>query len=150
MKKFLAAIVFTILCIHQSSAQEQAKTVIPLSAIVGKWEYKKEIDGNMALYSMHFKKDSTFQFWLKSADTGMIFMYAEGRVTLTSLGPFTELKLDKVKASQSADPDTLESVNYVRSYVVQTGYKKLFMASNFDQDRENESPEVLTYKKVKE
>lgn len=146
--KFLL-ISFVLICVSYIGVSNAQEFSNELNQILGTWQTEKEIEGNKAHYVMEIKKDSTFKFWLKGAEDKVTYMYAEGKIKISKSGPFKMLKLYDLMAGQKEDKDTLEKTNFERNYVFQTGYKKMFLAANFDADRENEAPEVMLYKKIK-
>lgn len=147
IKSLLLCLAFALISHFESSnAQELSQE---LGQIVGTWQTEREIEGNKAHYVMEIKKDSTFKFWLKGAEDQVTYMYAEGKLKISKSGPFKMLRLYDLMAGQKEEKDTLQKTQFERNYVFQTGYKKLFLAANFDADRENEAPEVMKYKKIK-
>lgn len=74
---------------------------------------------------------------------GEVRLFARGSIKAEKLGPFSVLKISNIEAGRSADD--AKSVDDVRTSVYVVGEGTLTLASNLDQQRENQQPTLDTY-----
>jgi hypothetical protein len=113
-----------------------------LNAIQGKWSVKKE---DSTTQTLEFKKDKwTFKI-LGDGDTRFV---AAGDVEVKKTGGFNIMRLHNMKYGSSESD--LDEVADERNIVFFLHEGQLYVASNFDRERENEKPNVDGYSKVAE
>ncbi|MBI4664581.1 MAG: hypothetical protein HY735_37795 [Verrucomicrobia bacterium] len=113
-----------------------------LSKLEGKWAVKKTNDeGQSYTQSLEIKKDK-FKFTIKGGND-QVFLYAEGGIKLTKLGPFNAVKFFAIKAGSSADQT--ESIDDDREMIYTLDDNRWALATNFDKQRDNEKPTVDIY-----
>ena len=116
-----------------------------LAKLEGKWSVKKaNNEGQAYTQSLEIKKDK-FKFSMVGSN-GQVFLYAEGDVKLTKLGPFSAIKFFNIKAGSSADQ--AESIDDDHEAIYVLDDKTWTLASNFDKSRENQKPSADTYTRV--
>jgi hypothetical protein len=114
-----------------------------LNAIQGKWSVKKPEDNTTQ--TLEFKKDKwTFKIL---ADSDVRFV-AAGDVEVKKTGGFNVMRLHKMKYGSSESD--LDPVDDERNIVFFLHEGQLYVASNFDRDRDNEKPNVDAYSKSAE
>src|SRR5256885_10505126 len=123
-------------------AAESDRSLEPLQ---GKWSVARtNREGGRFPQVIEIKNDNlTFQI---VGENDRPRFFARGTVKAESVEPFQVLRLSGIQAGPSMDE--LKSVDSPRAsiYVLRDG--KLVIASNFDRERENESPGVETYGRV--
>lgn len=115
-----------------------------LEKLQGKWETKKTSDeGQNTTQTIELKKDKLIFNILDSSGATVLTVTAD--VKLQKAGPFDTLTISNIKAGR--DEDSLDPVEGDRSYVYRTGYQRLTIVSNLDEERED-PPALDVYKKV--
>lgn len=114
--------------------------------LTGKWSLSKTNEqGQPYTQTIEIKKDH-MTFKIVGGD-GTTYIYAEGKVTLEKLGPFSTMKITEIEAGPSSSEK--QSIGEERHTIYQIGYNKLTLAGNFERERD-EGPVLDVYKKVKE
>jgi hypothetical protein len=113
-----------------------------LDPLQGRWSTTRtNRQGEPMFQVIEIKKDKlTFQLQNQDKQTRFV---AKGTVKLEKAGPFQVMNLTDVEAGRSADD--LQQVNESRAFVYMLSDDKLYLASGFDQARENEPPRADPY-----
>ncbi len=115
-----------------------------LEKLQGKWTAKKS--GDQGSYTQRFEvKKNQWTFKVIGADDAVVLV-ATGELELKKQGPFSSLRLFKMKAGRSEAE--LEDVSEERNSVYILDETHLFVASNFDQLRGSEKPTVDSYSRA--
>ena len=137
MKRFLLPLLsLALLAILNVSGAENPE----LAKLQGKWECKKEENGQQITLTMEIKADKlTFRM-----EGGFSFI-ATADLKLDNLGPFKAFTSKNIKVG--ATEDALQDVSEEFAHVYQVHEGKLYVTSNFDQQRER-APALDIYRKV--
>ena len=112
--------------------------------LAGKWTCQKtNQEGRVVTLSLEFKKDKLVFQMLNSSKE--VSFHAEGTAKVEKAGPFTVLKLTKIKAGDSAA--NAEETSAERTSIYQLRDDELFLATNFEEER-SEKPALDRYRKV--
>jgi hypothetical protein len=116
-----------------------------LKALQGKWAgERKGRDGELYKFTLEFKGDKlTFEAKDPGGETRLM---AKGTAKAEKSGAFNVLSLTDIRAGRSADD--LQERDDTRASVYTLRDDKLYLASNFDKERENETPRVDEYTRV--
>jgi hypothetical protein len=114
-----------------------------LDPIQGTWMAKKTGDNGPVTQTFQVKKD---KWTFKVTSDGNINFVASGELEFKKAGPFNSLRLYKIKygANENELSDADEERNLI--FILQDGL--LYVANNFDQERNDEKPTVDVYTKT--
>ena len=115
-----------------------------LAKLEGKWNAKRKTDtGSEVTLVLEITKGK-FTYRMKSAD-GDTRLYAEGEVKTEKLGPFSTAKFFNIRGGYS-DSD-LQQVDDDRHVIFSLEYNKLRIATGFDKNRDDDTPQTDVYTK---
>ena len=130
---------FCVATVVSGAAAENAPSLDPLQ---GKWTVSKtNRDGRPYSQVIEIKQDK-LRFQMRDADHAIRFV-AQGTLQTEKAGPFQVLRLTRIEAGRS--PDDLQPVDEDRSSIYMLRDDHLFLATNFDRDRQNERPSADEY-----
>lgn len=113
-----------------------------LDALQGKWTAARtNQEGQVYSQAIEIEKDQLI-FQIVDSDSKVRF-FSKGTVKATSAVPFSILTINDIRAGHSQED--LQPVNDSRALVYTLRDGKLFLASNFDRERENEKPAAEIY-----
>jgi hypothetical protein len=112
-------------------------------ALQGKWKADKEMNGSKVSVSLEITKDQ-FVYVIKDG-TGDTRLFVKGKFKLEQQGAFKTFTVQDMQGG--ASKDDLKPVDETRAFVYITGWKSLTLAANFDRQRDNEQPELTSYRK---
>lgn len=113
-----------------------------LKTLQGKWKGERvNSEGRRLPAVLEFKEDQ-FNFRALNAD-GEVRFVAKGKVKLDKAGELRILSLSDIRAGR--DEENLEPVDDVRTAAYTLYEGKLYLASGFDKERDNERPRVDEY-----
>jgi len=115
-----------------------------LDKVQGKWEFKKTTaEGDKITQRIEINKDKlTFKILGAS---GNLRFFAVAKLKADKVGPFNVLKVSDIKAGETESD--MSSIDDDRITIYQLREGKMFLASNFEKERD-EDPEVEAYEKV--
>lgn len=113
-----------------------------LKALQGKWKGERTNNEGRRTSTLLEFKDNQFNFRATGSD-GEVRLVAKGTVKADKVGELRFLTLADIKAGRTEDD--LQPVDDERSSVYTLREGKLYIASGFDRDRENERPRVEEY-----
>lgn len=126
-----------VLCLSSAVAAENPD----LDKLQGKWECKKtDENGQKVTLTIEFKKDK-LSFQIQGGTT----FFATADVKTEKLGPFKVFTAHHVKGGDSKDD--LQEMDEEFSHVYQVDSDTLYVASNFEKQRER-PPTLDVYKKA--
>lgn len=137
-----SATIIVLLALASSSIAAESPD---LAKLQGKWRTKRTgSDGQESSFTMEIKGEKlTFQAFRGENELRFV---AKGNVKAEKQGPFHVMKITQIEAGGSASD--LQPVNDDRSSVYFLKDDALTLASNFDKERENETPRVEVYQRV--
>lgn len=116
-----------------------------LDELQGRWTvHKTNQDGRRYSYNLEIKQ-SAFAFELRDGE-GQVRLFAKGAVKTEKSGPFKMLSFTDVQAGRTADE--LAPVDDTRIAIYTVFGNKLHLVTNFDKDRDNETPTLDVYTRV--
>jgi hypothetical protein len=135
----------TTLILSWAAIAQSAELSSGLKALQGKWTGSRtNRSGDLYTFTLEFKGDKmTFEAKDPGGDPRLV---AKGTAKSEKSGPFEVLTLADIRAGRSADD--LQERNETRTSVYVLREDKLYLASNFDKKRENETPRVDEYSRV--
>jgi hypothetical protein len=141
-KAFMFVFAVAGLLVSGTAHSPAAEPATGLDPLQGKWSVTKTNEGGV-VYSqvIEFKKDQ-FVFRIAGSN-GQVRLFAKGKAKVERAGPFDVLTVSDIEAGRS--PEDLQSVDENRAGIYALRNEKLYLASNFDKDRENQRPTVDTY-----
>lgn len=133
------------LILSGAAITQSAELSSGLKALQGKWSGSRtNRGGDLYTFTLEFKGDKmTFEAKDPSGDTRLL---AKGTAKSEKSGPFNVLTLADIRAGRTADD--LQERDDIRTSVYTLREDKLYLASNFDKERENEIPRVDEYSRV--
>lgn len=116
-----------------------------LEPLQGKWSVTKtNREGAPYRQTVEFKKD---QFVLQiTREDGSVRLFAKAKVKAERAGPVEVLTISEIEGGRS--PDELQPVDDPRAVVFALRGDTLYLASNFDKERDNERPSADAYTRV--
>jgi hypothetical protein len=113
-----------------------------LDLLQGKWTVAKtNREGRAYTHVLEIKTDR-FVLQVRNPENELR-LFAKGVVKAGKIGPFQVLRFTGIEAGRS--PDDLQPVDDERSVVYAQRNERLFVAANFDRERENERPSADAY-----
>jgi len=140
MTKTIAALLGTALLALTLSTRVSAADA---NSLEGTWKAEvKSSWGDTQIRSIELK-DGHFTYEVKTAD-GALRLFAKGDFKLLEYGPFKAVRFTNIQGGESRND--LISVDD-REMIYLKDYRTLYLASNFDQNRYDETVEAVGYKK---
>jgi hypothetical protein len=136
---------FTVLLIAAAWPVAAAEIPPALAPLQGKWSAARtNAEGRRYSHVIEIKGDRlTFQI---VGEDERVRFFAQGKVKADTAGPLKVLAISDIQAGRSADE--VEAVDDTRTSVYTLRDGRLIFASNFDRERDNESPRVDIYERA--
>jgi hypothetical protein len=117
-----------------------------LEQLQGNWALAKTNQEGQAYSQLIEIHGDQFSFQIVDAQSRLLLV-SKGTIKATKTGPFDLLSVTGIQAGRA--PEELQAVDDTRSLIYTIRDGKLIFASNFDKERENETPTVESYTRTR-